>query len=693
MSVAGKHVYRVRHISGNDIAVVIEVTEDDAATGGGRPREVRNGKIRLGGVDSFWLVTGVKKETAFTPRKEEAPANMVSTATSPLIDRIKGNAAFRLPSELNGLGGSGKPEAVSFATAHRLAVGFSPRDMRHGELVTSLREGRLSIPTMGNVEAIEVRPDVWLTTGFVRHSNGQYGLSPDARVRAIPTSSLVGKPEVMRLATGLVVFLAPPRWSAANETDIRPEDEVLRSAEGWLARISSAATSDGSDSQNVAEALRSRIAATVGNDEREDLEAALRIISTRSSLLDVIPRLIERDPVWQNGLREFEKLEQDRIRAEVRQQVAKEAEVESSRLAELREQVSEAEARLATFSHREVLLRNETEQHEARLREKIAEAARALGGNSEEVIRKLRADIDRLREEVGRLEQPVAAAPAPEVTQASEEIEPEPDDVEGEDDFEPVAEASDEDRIQILRELSSSSGLSIAELVAVILHSTEDVPVLVGDGSASIATDIATAVGGDAASIVFCDPTHVSLSDLLRDDRSELAWAIEDARNRPDLLVPVALCGLTNGPCEYWLPQLVEMRRVGKLPRNLAFIASAGTDGMRVPVPKSVLRYLFPVKVSRNETSAQVEHMGAWRLFESNPSRTQEAIRLLVGREKPTDPNIVGRLSDMLSRTPVAEGIALGDVAKALLREQTWTAAWRDAKEHELIQHFRQTGN
>ncbi|WP_421927184.1 hypothetical protein [Neoaquamicrobium sediminum] len=692
MSVAGKHVFRVRHISGNDIAVVTEVKEDDAATGLGRPKEVRNCKVWLGGIDSFWLVTGVKKEAAFVPRKEESPASMFSTATSPLIDRIKGSPAFELLSDFNGIGASGKPEAVSFVTANRLTVGFSPREMSHEELVASLREGKLTVPTKSNLEAIEVSPDVWLTGGFVRNSSGLYGLSVDARVRSMPASSLEGKPEVMRLASGLVLFLAPPRWSPTQERDIRPEAEILSSAEGWLARISSAATSGSSDTPSVIEALRNWIAATVGNDEREDLEAALRVLSTRSSLLHVIPKMMERDPAWQNGVRDFERLEHDRIRVEVRQRLAEEAEAESGRLAELREQVSEAEARIATFSHREALLRSETEQHEARLQEKISEAARAMGGNSSEVIRKLQDDVDRLREEVRRLDQPVATPHAPELPQALD-IEHAPDDVEVEEDSESVAVASDEDRIQVLEELSSSSGLSVAEVMAVILHSTEDVPVLVGDGSASIATDIATAVGGDVASIVFCDPTHVSLSDLLRDDHTDLGAAIEHARNRPDLLVPVALCGLTNGPCEYWLPQLVEMRRVGKLPRNLAFIASAGTDGMRVPVPKSVLRYLFPLKVSRDETSAQVEHKGAWRLFESNPARTQEAIRSLMGREKPTDPDIVGRLSDMLSRAPVAEAIAISDLAAALLREQAWTAAWCEAKEHELIRYFREMGN
>jgi hypothetical protein len=692
MSVAGKHVFRVRHISGNDIAVVTEVKEDDTATGLGWPKEVRNSKICLGGIDSFWSVTGVKKEAAFVPGKEESPASIFSTATSPLTYGIKGNPKFEPKSDFIGIGASGKPEAVSFASANRLRVGFSPREMSYEELVASLREGKLSVPTKSNLEAMEVSPGVWLTGGFVRNSSGLYGLSVDARVRSMPTSSLEGRPEVMRLASGLVVFLALPRWSPTQEKDIRPEAEVLNSAEGWLARISSVATSGSSDSPSVAEALRSRIAATVGNDEREDLEAAIRVLSTRSSLLDVISKMMERDPAWQNGLREFERLEQERIQGEVRQRLAKEAEVESGRLAELREQVSEAETRIATFCHREALLRNETEQHDARLQEKIADAARAIGRNSSEVIWKLQDDVDRLREEVRRLERSVATQHAPEVSQA-QDMEHAPENVEVEEESWSVAVASDEDRIKILEALSSSSGLSMPEVMAVILHSAEDVPVLVGDGSASIATDIATAVGGDVASIVFCDPTQVSLSDLLREDHTDLGGAIEHARDRPDLLVPVALCGLTNGPCEYWLPQLVEMRRVGKLPRNLAFIASAGTDGMRVPVPKSVLRYLFPLKVSRDETSAQVEHKGAWRLFESNPARTQEAIRSLMGREKPTDPNIVGRLSDMLSKAPLAEAIAISDLAAVLLREQAWTAAWRDAKEHELIRHFVEMGN
>lgn len=688
MAAAAKTVFRVRQVSGHDMAIVVEVKDGDTGLGSGPPREIRNGQIHLGGVDSFWLVTGVKKEPKFAARHQEAPVGLFATTTSPLAMRIKGSSQFEFSSRLQGLPGTGALDAVSVATASRLSVGFSPHDMSHEEIVTQLRQGRLFIPTRCKVDAIEVRMNIWMTSGFIRHPNELYGLSPQTSIRSAPTVATDAKPSWVRLGDGLVVFNPQPRWSPPVHMDMRSDDEILKSAEEWLSRTAIAASGEAGLSQaNLSELMRARISGTVGDQEKEDLAAALRLISSRPSLLDAIPQMMARDPKWQVRILTFEQTEQERLREEIRQRLVAEAEEQEFRFVELRALVADAEQRLATTAHREILLRNASEQHEKALREKIEEAARGIGRNVSESARQLREEFEQLRTEIRKVEQMISTvtreAPSREEVSVTSAIYAPP----------PVAPtAGAQDILRTIQELAKASGLTPSELMAIVLYSTEEVPVLVGETAAASAADIAYAIGGDDAAVVFCDPTHVSLQDIMRDEAGGMAKAIENARSRSDILVPVALCGITSGPCEYWLPQLAEMRRIGRLPMNLAFVASAGVDGLRVSVPNSVLRYLFPIQVSQAKKPGRVVRFaGHWALLQDGGNeRKEEAVELLTAAD--VDAAFLVRGTKMLSRVPVGPELKLADVAAVLLRQQMWTKTPGDAFDHELNRFFQNLG-
>ncbi|MBB4274127.1 hypothetical protein [Rhizobium mongolense] len=687
MSGSPKSIYRVRQLIGTDGAIVTDVAEEaESVNGYAHPKEIRNGKVRLGGVDSFWLATGVKTERKFSSPSKSAPALLPSTsATSSLIGRVKSRNGLNF-SPFSDLTKTAKMENISFATASRLPIAIGPGIRTHDELVRDLRKGKLSVEIQNSVDAIEVKPDVYMISGFARNSSGHYGLSPETRLRAVPTVSVVAKVDITRLPSGIVVFGVQPKWTAETMTDLRSEDEIVAAAEGWLSRLKAAASLAGdARPHNPAELLKTYAAASVAAEEREDLASALRVLAERSELVDLLPELLMQNENLKSRLQEFELAEQDRVRAEIRARLAEEAEQEASRLAEVRELILDAEGRLATVSHREVLLRSETEKVDAQLKERITEAARAVGGASLEATEKLREEVAQVRIELENIGRASTAEVVAEIKAHDSPLAGQAPQVMT------LVAASGGDRMHVLRELASSTGLALADLVAVVLHSTEGVPVLVGDGSAGIAVDIATAIGGDSAAIVFCDPTHVSLADLQRNDAAGLGEAIEAAKDNPGLLVPVALCGLTNGPCEYWLPQLVEMRRAGRLPANLAFFASAGTDGLRVSVPKSVLRYFFPLAVSRTELAARVPYVGSWKPFAPHNALVQNAIRILRG--KSVDPSLMGRLASLLSRVPMATGEEQAEIASALIDEQKWVAAWRDGADHELMQHFQNLGN
>ncbi|WP_434729537.1 hypothetical protein [Rhizobium binae] len=690
MSGSYNSIYRVRQLVDHDGAIVTEVSDEaESSTGYAQPKEIRNPKVRLGGIDSFWSATNVKSDRKLSSSaKPASPAFFPSaSASSSLLGRVKSGTGLDLTAPFGDIAKNAKIEGVTFGTAIRVPVAIGPGVGGHDQLVRDLRDGNLVADIRNTVDAIEVRPGVYMTSGFVRKSNGHFGLAADTQIRAVRTVSVAGSVSITRLKSGILVFGAQPKWTPETTTDLRSEDEIVAAAEKWLSRIGSAALLAGDGrANNPAELLKAYAAASVAVEEREDLESAMRVLAERSSLIDLLPKLLEQNDGLKSKLREFEIAEQDRVRAEIKARLAEEAEHEASRLAELRELILDAEGRLATVSHREVLLRSETEKLDAQLRDRITEAARAVGGAWLEATAKLREELAQVRvdlETIGR----VSAAEVVVETDRAELIPA----ASGKPTTATLVAASESDRMHVLRRLASSTGLSLADLVAVVLHSTEGVPVLVGDGSAGIAADIATATGGDSAAIVFCDPTNVSLADLQRDEAAGLGRAIEAAKENPDLLVPVALCNLTNGPCEYWLPQLIELRRVGRLPANLAFFASAGTDGLRVSVPKSVLRYFFPLEVSRADLPAKVPYVGSWKPFAPDNSLVQNAIRIL--RAKSVEPALIGPLAGLLSRVPLATGEEQTDIAVSLLTQLKWVAAWRDGADHQLMQYFTNLGN
>lgn len=674
MSGAGKTVLRVMRVLGSDVAVVCEVK--DGEMHGGRIWETKDPKIVLGGVDSFWRVTGGKKEQKLVIGRDDTPLRSVSPLKAP----IRASTVFGLPSSVEQLDTPGRHDAVSFASATRLSIGYSPRDLSHGVLVARLREGKLSIPSETEMVAIEVRPGSWLTTQFERRPSGMYGLLSDTSAHAVSVSVLENRPDTIKLPSGLVIYLTQPRWSAGEEVDLRPEEEILKAAEHWLAR-SATSVQSGSDT-NLVDALRQHVASTVNSEEKADLSSVIKLLSSRQSLIELMPQMMAREPAFQKTLLEFEASEKDRLRTALQSRIEEELQSERGRLSDIRAELADAETKLALASHREGLLRSEAEKHDESIRAKIAEAARGLTGEACRDGQQLREELDRLRDMVSRLTWPAensAEAAAP------------PEETQQEDCSVPMVIADDEARKSIIHDLSSATAMSVADLVSIILRSTEDVPVLIGGKSSAAAADIAVAMGGDDSAIVFCDPSGISWQDLLRDETSGLATAVATARAHPDILVPIALCGITNGPCEYWVPQFIESRRVGKLPRNLAVIASAGVDGMRVSVPDSVLRHFAPVMVPAASRPARNLFIGAWRAdLEVNKGKLSEALDLLAESER-LENGALQRAARALSRTP--DGIDMSKVAAAFLRHDEWLSSLTgDGQQHEFKAYFKNIG-
>ena len=677
MSGSGKTVFQVVKVLNHSSALVAEIKGGESRTA--RLRETREPRMVLDGVGSLWLVTGEKEETKHVLEDLEELPDVSLPMVSPLSSTIRASTEFGLPANVEGFNLPGHFKTTTFVTVTRILAAYSARGIDFEEVVRRLREGRLEIPSR-EVIAIEVAKGEWLTGHFVRLPSGSYGLSPGADTRALPVKTIENRPDTIKLPSGLLVFLSEPRWSPAKDRDVRPESEVIESAERWLGR-SMFAADKAPDGGDVVDLLRHQVATTINEDEKADIAAAARLIAGRQSILDILPQILAKDTVFQKRVQEFELQERERLKEGLRSKVEAEIDAEKARLEQIRAEIAEADARLAAAGQRELLLRNEADKHDEVMKARIAEAAKQLQGGALEESGSLRRELDELRDLV--LQMP--SHPPTVVVAAPEEI---PKLERPKDNGEAVGPKADEDaRKSILAGLASATGISQADVMALLLKSTDEVPLLVGERASGVAADIVAAIGGEDSAVAFCDPSRISWQDLMHDETSGLAAAVAKAKANPDILVPIAICGITNGPCEYWLPQFVESRRIGRLPRNLAIVASAGIDGSRVSIPDSVLRFLMPVELPDTARPVRRLFAGSWPAeFDANRANLADAIDVLTQSEAFGNGSLQ-RAARTLSRTP--QGMAMADVAKPFVRQAKWLASVSGGGQYEFKNHFK----
>jgi hypothetical protein len=677
MSGTGKTVFQVIKILSHGVAMVAEVRGGDS--GIGKIRETREPRMVLGGVGSLWIVTGEKDEPKLVLEDLEELPDVSLPMVSSLSSTIRASSEFELPATVEAFSTPGQRKTTNFVTVTRILSAYSARNITFEEVVLRLREGRLDVPSK-EIIAIEVAQGEWLTSQFFRLSSGSYGLSPGADPRALPVKTIENRADSMRLSSGLLVFLSEPRWSLATEKDIRPEQEVLESAERWLSR-SKLAADKGLDGGDVLDLLRYHVATTVNEDEKADIFAAARLLAGRQSIIHIIPHILAKDHAFQKRVQDFELQEQERLKEGLRSKVEAEIEAEKARLEEIRFKIVEAETHLALTGKRELLLRNETEKHDEVMKARIAEAASQLHDSAVAQGDHLRRELDELRDLV--LQMP-SHPPSVVLAPPAEMWEPERPKV---DRAAAPAKTDEDARKSIVAGLASATGLTQADVIAILLKSTDEVPVLVGERASGVAADIVAAIGGEDSAVAFCDPSRISWHDLMRDETSGLSAAVAKAKANPDILVPIAICGITNGPCEYWLPQFLESRRVGRLPRNLAIIASAGVDGSRVSVPDSVLRILMPVEVPDSAKPVRRLFAGSWPAeLDANRTNLADAIDVLSQSEVFED-GALQRAAKTLSRLP--QGAAMADVAKLLVQQAKWLARISADGHYEFKNRFK----
>ncbi|MCM2441062.1 hypothetical protein HGO34_15180 [Agrobacterium vitis] len=687
MSVSEKPIYQIIRRARDGVAVIAAVKDGDGASA--QVRETKDPRMMLGAVGSFWQVTGEKKEPKLALENGDVATSNRSWRPPQLIVPIRASSQFELPATVEQFLDPGRHEARSFSSAVQLSVGYSPRDKDFEGTVALLRTGNLPIPETATITAIEVRSGAWVTSQISRRKADLYGFEPGASTRSITVSGIANRVETIKLPNGLVVFATQPNWSVGEAIDLRSPSEIVEAAEMWLSRARQAVASAPGSEDDLAEGLRKHLASTIEANEKADLIASIKLLANREPLLDILPQIMLREPLLQERLKAFEHEERDRVRNSTRAKLDAELKEEQLRLTAIKNELAEAENRLSLVTHREALLRVESERHDENIRERVAEAARQITEASQTQSRDIRAEVEKLKELIADM---ARTTPAPEASSSADVGNPRTDQGPSPELVEVevarrVEMVTDEGRSGIIAALRQASGLSAGYVAGIVAHATDGIPVLIGTKASALAADLATAIGGDDAAVVFCDPTRISWQDLLQDESSGLAAAVSRARANPETLTPVAVCNITSGPCEYWIPQFMESRRIGRIPRNLVIFASAGVDGMRISMPDSILHHLMPVLVPAAAKPVRKLYSGPW------PSGVNlDRTRLAEAREFLSDQGglegmALDRGSRTLSRMPAT--IVMAEAAELFIQNAQWLKALAADGKHEFNQYFK----
>ncbi len=287
----------------------------------------------------------------------------------------------------------------------------------------------------------------------------------------------------------------------------------------------------------------------------------------------------------------------------------------------------------------------------------------------------IREEVARLRDDMAQIAAAAPAAPMPVAV------------AQPESDAHPLRRHS----LRMIREgrrpsASCPSPLADAsEVAAVIALGLDVVPVLLGTDAAAAAVDIATAIAGEDAAIVFCDPTRPSLADFLDDEQSGFKSAIEKARARPEMLAAAALCGITSGPCEYWLPQIVEMRKgrpPAAQPCTVCRRRHGRDDGFRSLTPRSGIAPVMAGKLAR-PGSAKFE--GLWPSPASDPEGSRK--RWTSSSTQDLRGVVMQNAARALARTPA--WMKVGDLKDVFLRQAKWLSATAAGGEHRYNKYFK----
>lgn len=614
-------IVRVREVLGRDTVIVAEVA--DSLAGGGRSdRFGRSLQMAQGGVDTFWRIR------AEAEAREGKACNALGASRWPGLRADNGQAliegksvAFPLSVTTNVF----KPasharsalepycsDILDIKDAVRLLTGYRPPSSVEAAPVDSLIVGTLESPLRRAVDAIELAPGEWIRASDYALRSGCYRVNPDIAKSAFPVWSIASGSRPIDVGNGIVIFSGDNVFEREYSRDYRSEDEVYSSAGQWLERIAKACDEDtGGRAQfiKLSEIIQSIYLSTCDEKEIKDLSATFSKLERRAELVEMLPKILERAPSWSERIEELATARIGLIVEKFEADFAVEVEEKRRAASELDDEIFERRNALAVIGERE-----------RAYRDVIATLDQVVSTRVDAELRAMRLDtLAATKTELLELKENLQ-----ELSRGRDRgVEPENKRIEG---ILPFADRTA--RLDQLRNLGRVSSTSVEKVtLAVSLASCGILPVFVGPGADRISIEIGKCISGDNFAAMFCDPTIVSVRDVVSDGVNSISRAVAVARSKPDTTVAAVLCGINKAPCEFWLPGILNGWRTTLLPENLIFFASASADGIRVPLPQSLLPSIVPFEIPGASGRMPLAEGLPWPLIQPTPADSYKELR------------------------------------------------------------------
>lgn len=614
---ANPHVLRVAAVVDSDTVFVSDVVEEyDACTAlGANDRIVRSREMARAGANTFWKVD---KETDSPERETDLPLKIGPLIHSTAMSFTNVRAASRsfvLPDEYTA---KLKPasDVKSYKREKRLKIGFS-LVTGAGSLDDLFGLG-IAVPPGLQFHAIQLDADRWIAAESYSLAYSILRMARQNDRSSVAVYGLGGQAQTMELSSGVVLFVEEPRFETLGHQDLRTGAEIAADTDEWLEKISQSVKSTELDRSRIADlraVLRNYMSETIDPGEMAQLTAAMRILESRSEIIGLIPEIVRRDGVWSELVEAQIGQETARMRDEIEASFDAQRRQLESELDQIRERTAAARSELEILGARKQAYDDASKNIEETIKgavEKRIAGMAELGASGRAELETLAARIDALQSSIASQEPPAHRA--------------------AQDEALPVMNA--EDRKVSAAALAKATGITLANFaVALSSRNTGRLPVLTGRAAGQAASRLVHGLSTSLPTIVYCDPTIVSLKDLLDapgiDGESTLRSALERARSRPEILFPIGLLSLTKSACEYWLPALLAGQQGGQLPRNVLFVASTEADGSRIGVPASLLDRLLPLSCEPPDGGSPVLASAAWPATELSSAPKEFLLGLL----------------------------------------------------------------
>ena len=550
------------------------------------------------GVDSFWKVSNEhvakadKDAAAFAPYR--VPALLLGDRVSfPNSQAARPNV--QLPPAFGDKNKASSSDTKSYKNERRLKVGYRLNNSSMSRVEDLFGSG-VRLPTRGSVDAIQTDDELWIVSEALSRVGDNVRLHPDLSKVAVPVANLETTPALMDLKSGLVIFIDDPRFVAVGSVDFRSGTEVAGDTDRWLERISQSVKSTEVDRSRIADlrkVLQHYVDETAGAGEMAELSAAMRILEGRTELLALIPAIVRQDDVWSSEVASQLALEASQRRQEAEAAFAAEKAALIGQLAGLQDQIKQGQVDLELIGQKRQAYEDAKRDLDQAINAAIKTELATLEA-AQDYVR--RPELESVEAELKALKapQPIPVSIPPVTVPTQTDVAPAPSG---------YVLVPGQDRKTLLAELARVSGTKFADLLVLLAcRGTGRLPVLTGAGASDAASAIVQGLSQASPMMLFCDPTLVSMQDLLNapgtDGEQTLRDAIAFAKSNLEIIVPVGLHALTKSPCEFWLPPLLVGQQAGHLPGNMLFIGSTEPDGNRFAIPPSMLDRLLPIDSS-----------------------------------------------------------------------------------------------